>query len=148
MKKSSALALAIAGIVAAPVASAEVYVSARLGFEYIDSDASSPDDTSILEFGNLSSRLGWRGETDLGLAILEGSAEAGFAIEAAARTLKLEFIPLVRERYDLLIGRRDYFEPPVQTLLAFARGEALRARAEAMGGYDIAGLGRVHLNGP
>ena len=84
MKKSSALALAIAGIVAAPVASAEVYVSARLGFEYIDSDASSPDDTSILEFGNLSSRLGWRGETDLGNGMTAfGSLEAaadGFSL--------------------------------------------------------------------
>lgn len=89
-----------------------------------------------------------RGETDLGLAILEGRAEAGFAVEAAARTLKLDFIPLVRERYDLLVGRRDYFEAPFQGLLAFARGEAFRARAAQLGGYDIAGLGRVRFNGP
>ncbi len=63
MKKSSALAIAIAGVVAAPVASAETYVSARLGFEQISSD---DDSIEILEFGDLSSRLGWRGETDLG----------------------------------------------------------------------------------
>ncbi len=63
MKKSSALAMAIAGIVAAPVASAEVYVSARLGVEQISSD---DDAIEELTFGNLSSRLGWRGETDLG----------------------------------------------------------------------------------
>jgi len=89
-----------------------------------------------------------RGETDLGLAILEGRAEAGFAIEAAARTLKLDFIPLVRERYDLLIGRRDYFEAPFQDLLGFARSDAFRERAAQMGGYDISGLGTVRFNGP
>ena len=89
-----------------------------------------------------------RGETDLGLAILEGRAEAGFAIEAAARTLKLDFIPLVRERYDLLIGRRDYFEAPFQDLLAFTRGESFRKRAAQMGGYDVSGLGKVRFNGP
>jgi excisionase family DNA binding protein len=88
------------------------------------------------------------GETDLGLAILEGRADAGLAVEAAARTLKLDFLPLMRERYDLLLRRRDYFEAPVQTLLAFARGAAFRTRAEQMGGYDVSGLGRVHLNGP
>jgi excisionase family DNA binding protein len=89
-----------------------------------------------------------RSETDLGLAILEGRAEAGLAVEAAARTLKLDFVPLMRERYDLLLRRRDYFEAPVQALLAFARGTAFRTRAGQMGGYDVSGLGRVHLNGP
>ena len=89
-----------------------------------------------------------RSELDLGLAILEGRADAGFAVEAVARALKLDFLPLMRERYDLLIRRRDYFEAPVQTLFAFARGSAFQARAEQMGGYDVSGLGRVELNGP
>ncbi len=87
-------------------------------------------------------------ETELGLAILEGRAEAGLAVESVARSLKLDFLPLVSERYDLLLRRRDFFEPPVQALFAFARGAAFRARAEQMGGYDVAGLGTVHLNGP
>ncbi len=87
-------------------------------------------------------------ETDLGLAILEGRAEAGFAVEAVARTLQLDFLPLMRERYDLLLRRRDYFGAPVQSLLAFARGGAFEARAGQMGGYDVSGLGPIHLNGP
>jgi predicted porin len=71
MKKSSVLALAIAGIVAAPIASAEVYVSARVGVDvqtHDDSTALTDDGANRerTEFGNLSSRLGWRGETDLG----------------------------------------------------------------------------------
>ena len=89
-----------------------------------------------------------RGETDLGLAILEGRAEVGLAVEAVARSLKLGFVPLRRERYDLLLGRRDYFEPPLQKLFAFARGPAFGARAAQMGGYDVSGLGRVRYNGP
>jgi excisionase family DNA binding protein len=87
-------------------------------------------------------------ETDLGLAILEGRAEAGFAVEAVARTLQLDFLPLICERYDLLLRRRDYFGAPVQSLLAFARGSAFEARARQMGGYDVSSLGQVHLNGP
>ncbi len=87
-------------------------------------------------------------ETDLGLAILEGRAQAGLAVEAVARSLKLDFLPLLNERYDLLLRRRDYFEPPFQALLAFTRTEPFRARAAQMGGYDITGLGQVELNGP
>ncbi len=89
-----------------------------------------------------------RGETDLGLAVLEGRADAGLAIEAVARSLKLGFVPLLRERYDLLLRRRDYFEPPLAALFAFARTEAFGARALRMGGYDVSGLGTTRYNGP
>lgn len=89
-----------------------------------------------------------RGETDLGLAVLEGRADAGLAVEAVARSLKLDFVPLVEERYDLLMHRRDYFEPPLQKLFDFARSETCRARAARMGGYNVSALGRVHYNGP
>jgi len=89
-----------------------------------------------------------RGETDLGLAVLEGRAAAGLAIEAVARSLKLDFVPLLRERYDLLLRRRDYFEPPLAALFDFARGQAFAARAAQMGGYDVSGIGTTHYNGP
>ncbi len=89
-----------------------------------------------------------KSEIDLGLVVLEGKADAGIAIEAVARQLKLAFVPLARERYDLVIGRRDYFEPPVQRLLGFARLEKFRRRAEELASYDIAELGRVIYNSP
>ncbi len=88
-----------------------------------------------------------RGETDLGLAVLEGRADAGLAIEAVAHSLKLGFVPLLRERYDLLLRRRDYFEAPLAALFAFARTEAFAARAARMGGYDVSGLGTTRYNG-
>ena len=89
-----------------------------------------------------------RGETDVGLAILEGRAEAGFAVEAVARALKLDFLPLMEEAYDLLLRRRDFFEEPMQALLAFARTQTFHARAARMGGYDVADLGSVRYNAP
>jgi predicted porin len=64
MKKSSALALAIAGTLAAPMAMAEgVYVSARLGVDSVSHDDAAEEGLTI---GDLSTRLGWKGETDLG----------------------------------------------------------------------------------
>jgi putative molybdopterin biosynthesis protein len=89
-----------------------------------------------------------RSQTDVGLAILEGHADAGLAVEAVARQLRLEFMPLHRERYDLAMERRTYFEAPFQALLAFTHTDAFRERAEELGGYDVGEQGTVRFNGP
>jgi excisionase family DNA binding protein len=85
---------------------------------------------------------------ELGLAILEGQADVGLAVAAVAMQLKLDFLPLHRERYDLVMRRRDYFEPAFQKLLAFASTAAFAQRAADLGGYDLADLGRVVYNAP
>ena len=89
-----------------------------------------------------------RTETEVALAVSEGRADVGLGIAAVARQLNLDLVPLTRERYDLLIWRRAYFEPPLQRLLAFCASAAFAAKAENLGGYDVSGLGRVHYNGP
>lgn len=85
-------------------------------------------------------------ETDLALAVLDGTADCGLAIRAVARQFRLDFAPLHRERFDLLLRRRDYFEEPVQALLRFAATAAFRDRAAALGGYDLGPLGTVVYN--
>lgn len=88
-----------------------------------------------------------RSEADVASAVAEGKADAGFAIHAVARQYRLDFVPLVEERYDLLLWRRHYFEPPMQKLFAFCRTPAFAARAAELGGYDISCLGEVQFNG-
>jgi putative molybdopterin biosynthesis protein len=89
-----------------------------------------------------------RTETDLAAAVAAGRADVGLGVEAAARQFNLSFAPLVAERFDLLVWRKDYFDPPFQRLLRFCASDAFRARAETLGGYDVADLGVVHFNGP
>ena len=88
-----------------------------------------------------------RTEADVALHVLEGRADAGLAVETVARMHRLDFIPLFRERYDLLVWRREYFEPPMQRLLAFCASATFRRRANEIGGYDLSGHGAVHYNG-
>lgn len=88
-----------------------------------------------------------RSESDLALAVLEGRADAGLAIAEVTRQHRLDFLPLQRERYDLLIARRDYFEPPFQTLLNFTRSEIFEKHTAALAGYDCAERGKVVFNG-
>lgn len=89
-----------------------------------------------------------RSETDVALAVLAGRADAGLGIAAHVAHLGLTFVPLHRERFDLVVGRRDYFEPPVQRLLAFSRDPRFSARAAELQGYDVGELGTVLYNSP
>jgi excisionase family DNA binding protein len=83
---------------------------------------------------------------DLALAIRSGEIDCGLATRAVAATHRLDFVPLVWERFDLALRRRTYFEPPTKKLFAFLRGDSLRQCAEALGGYDLSPLGAVRLN--
>jgi putative molybdopterin biosynthesis protein len=85
-------------------------------------------------------------ETDIAVAVREGKADVGLAIEAVAREQGLDFVPLQWERFDLVVRRVEYFEPPVQRLFAFCRTEPFRDRAVSLGGYDITRCGGVVYN--
>jgi len=62
-------------------------------------------------------------------------------IEAAARTLGLDFLPLARERYELVVPRRWLSDPRVEHLLATLATPRLRARIAALPGYDSSASG-------
>jgi putative molybdopterin biosynthesis protein len=83
---------------------------------------------------------------DLALEVLRGGADCGVGVEAAARRHGLDFVPVCRERFDLGMRRRAYFQPHLQALLGFAKTERFRNRAESLGGYDLAGHGQVRYN--
>ncbi|HVY56631.1 MAG TPA: helix-turn-helix transcriptional regulator [Xanthobacteraceae bacterium] len=80
---------------------------------------------------------------DTAQAIRSGRADCGIATRSAAQAAGLDFIPLVWERFDLVLRQRDYFRPPLQALVAFLRTAALAARAKEFGGYDVSETGRV-----
>jgi molybdate-binding protein len=89
-----------------------------------------------------------RTESEVAQAVANGRADAGIAIEAAARQFGLGFLPLAIERFDILVWRRDYFEPPFQKLLALTRTPQFAVRAAEFTGYDVSDTGAVRYNGP
>ncbi|SFH32076.1 DNA binding domain-containing protein, excisionase family [Palleronia marisminoris] len=78
--------------------------------------------------------------------VRRGEADAAFGLEAVAKSYGLDFVPIVEEEFALIVDRKAWFEPPMQTLMTFFASDAFRARAEAYGGYDITGLGAVVWN--
>ncbi|MBI4506725.1 MAG: molybdopterin biosynthesis protein [Chloroflexi bacterium] len=76
-------------------------------------------------------------------AVSSGVADVGLGILAAARALHLDFVPLLEERYDLVIPREHYESDLLAPLLAVIRSAEFGAEVEALGGYDARDMGRV-----
>jgi excisionase family DNA binding protein len=88
-----------------------------------------------------------RDERDAALAVLDGRADAAFGLEASARQFKLDFVPVCEERFDILVARREWFEPSFQALVAFTRTPAFAEMARSLGGYRVEGIWKAHFNG-
>ncbi|MCB1510769.1 MAG: helix-turn-helix transcriptional regulator [Hyphomicrobiaceae bacterium] len=88
-----------------------------------------------------------RSETDAALAVLDGKAEVSFGLQSLATQYRLGFVPIIEERFDLLVDRRSWFEPSMQALLGFCRSDTFRRRAAEYPGYDVRGFETVHFNG-
>jgi putative molybdopterin biosynthesis protein len=81
---------------------------------------------------------------DVASRIKAGLADTGVGVRAAASIAGLDFVPLQRERYDLVIPK-DYYESlsGLQVLLDMMVSKPFRDELEALGGYDTREMGRV-----
>ncbi len=77
-----------------------------------------------------------------------GSADAGFGPRASAQAMDLDFIPLSRDEYDLIIPEVRYSDEVIQYLLAVIKTEGFRSRARNLGGYDPSRSGEIHKMHP
>jgi len=106
----------------------------------------------LQERGIDANEVNWRAavrtENDAALAVSEGKSDVAFGLESLAQQYRLQFLPVIKERFDLLMSRRAYFDTPMQTLIAFCQTERFKARAAELAGYDISAQGTVHFNGP
>jgi len=72
-----------------------------------------------------------------------GAADCGMGVYAAARALSLDFLPVARERYDLIIPRTFLDDPKIQAILAVIATPEFTTRVEALGGYETQLTGRI-----
>jgi len=89
-----------------------------------------------------------RSEVDAVLEIVEGRAEATFGLATLAAQYRLDFVPVIDERYDILVDRRAWFEPTWQDFIAFCATPDFEAHAATLAGYVVSGRFKVHFNGP
>jgi len=79
----------------------------------------------------------------VGLRVLRGQADIGLATRAVAQALSLAFVPLTRERFDMIIPKDLFFRPAIQALVEAVRSERFQEGLTRLGGYDARQTGRV-----
>lgn len=80
---------------------------------------------------------------DIAQAIRAGHGDWGIAPRAIATGAGLDFVPLLSERFDLIMRQRDAFRPRLQKFLKFLASAAFRERAAELGGLDVSEAGSV-----
>jgi putative molybdopterin biosynthesis protein len=76
-------------------------------------------------------------------AVSSGAVDCGLGIRAAADALKLDFIPLYNERFDLVIPLEHYKSTKLAPLLELLQKTEFRDAVDAIAGYDTAPMGEI-----
>ena len=77
------------------------------------------------------------------MAVASGRADVGLGILASARALDLDFIPVSRERYDLVIPSDLLDDERIGLLLEIIRSAVFIEQVLTMGGYEVEETGKV-----
>ena len=98
-------------------------------------------DFKLSEAGIDSSQIkGYENEeythTNVAVAVLSGMADTGLGILAAARALDLDFIPIAKEQYDLVIPSSFVDDLKIQFLIDVTKSKEFKERVKGLGGYD------------
>jgi len=73
--------------------------------------------------------------------VASGIADAGLGILPAAKAMDLEFIPIAKERYDLVIPSIYFEDEKIKKVIETIRSEAFKKMVLQMGGYDVSRTG-------
>ncbi len=70
------------------------------------------------------------------VAVQSGAADVGLGIFSAAKALRLDFIPVVTEQYDLIIPQEHFESNKIQALLEIISSSEFKNRVKSLGGYS------------
>ncbi len=76
-------------------------------------------------------------------AIATGRADCGLGIQAAAAALKLDFLPLFSERYDLVIPEEHYQSRLLEPMLEVLASDQFASEVDRLSGYELERPGEV-----
>jgi putative molybdopterin biosynthesis protein len=74
-------------------------------------------------------------------AIASGRADAGMGVLSAARAFDLDFVPVTKEPYDLVLERASLESSVLAPFWELLQSPDFRSAVEDLGGYDTAEMG-------
>jgi putative molybdopterin biosynthesis protein len=76
-------------------------------------------------------------------AVAKGTADVGVGIEKAAQIVGVDFIPMMKERYDLVILKTPENTEIIRAVRQILQSESFQNDLHAVGGYDFSQTGRT-----
>ncbi len=80
---------------------------------------------------------------NIAAAVAAGTARVGLGILPAAKAFNLDFIPIVEERYDLLLSDSFYNSREAELLMEIITDPSFHKQVESMGGYSMRDAGKI-----
>lgn len=87
--------------------------------------------------------------THIGAAVQvsEGNADTALGIRAAAKAVGLAFIPMKKEKYDIILREKDLEDEKIQAIIDIINSDSFKERVNQLGGYDTKKSGTIkHIN--
>ena len=76
--------------------------------------------------------------------VARGDADVAVGNEKAALQVQdIQFVPLQKERYDLIIRKDDINKPPFQAILEILNSKEFQEELRGIGGYDLSDTGKI-----
>lgn len=77
-------------------------------------------------------------------AVARGRADVAVGSEKIARQVEgIDFVPLQKERYDLVFKKRDMDTPAMRSLMGILETGLLKEEFSSLGGYDTSDMGKI-----
>ncbi len=95
-----------------------------------------------------SSIEGYRVETQSHIAVASmvarGRGDVAVGSEKIARQVEgIDFVPLQKERYDLVVKQENFDSRPIRAMMRILESGMLREEFAGLGGYDTSDMGRI-----
>jgi putative molybdopterin biosynthesis protein len=74
-------------------------------------------------------------------AVAGGIVDAGLGILPAAKAMNLDFVPVAKERYDLIIPSLFFEDEKIRKVIEVIRSNEFKGLVSQMGGYDVSKTG-------
>jgi putative molybdopterin biosynthesis protein len=79
------------------------------------------------------------------LAVKSGEADAGLGVYSAAKSLGLSFVPIGKERYEMVTRKESLDDPRIGELFGAVGSDRFKNILGSLGGYDTAMTGSTRL---
>ncbi len=87
----------------------------------------------------------WEESNHIGVAsqVANGKADVGIGAEKVAQIVNIDFVPLIQERYDLVILKTEENTALIETVKEVLQSPEFQNELRAIGGYNISKTGKI-----